>query len=146
MILHKYLVYIIGLHLGLSRWQLLIHDWTKFLPVEWFGYTDRLYGDGGSREEWERALLHHYNSNPHHWRYWLRANSNGNLIKIKMPDKYVREMVADWASAGYCINGEWELREWYQDNVDDMMLSDEAYIENVLINQVETIIMEEFNV
>lgn len=135
-LLHKYIVYVIGRHLGVGRWQLIIHDWTKFLPIEWFGYTNRLYGDDCSQDVWEQALLHHYNSNPHHWRYWVRVTSDGELMKVDMPDAYIKEMVADWASAGYCINGEWELREWYKDNVDQMMLSDHRYIETC-INEVE---------
>lgn len=39
-----------------------------------------------------------------------------------MPDRYVREMVADWASAGYCQNGKLEVVEWYYDNKYGMTL------------------------
>jgi hypothetical protein len=33
-----------------------------------------------------------------------------------MPDKYIREMVADWMGAGKAITGKWEVRDWYEKN------------------------------
>jgi len=41
---HKWHVFIAcrGLHVPL--WQAIIHDWTKFLPCEWFPYVQRFYG------------------------------------------------------------------------------------------------------
>jgi hypothetical protein len=143
-ILHKYIVYVIGRELDLSRFQLLIHDWTKFLPVEWFAYTRKLYGTGGHYKKWQKALLHHYNHNPHHWRYWLRPSTSDCIVKVEMPTKYKKEMVADWASAGYCINEEWDLDKWFQDNKDQMTLTNEIYIEHALIPKVEKIIEQKF--
>lgn len=34
-------------------------------------------------------------------------------VPLAMPERYVREMVADWMGAGRAITGKWEVREWY---------------------------------
>ena len=31
-------------------WQAIIHDWTKFLPCEWFPYVQRFYGAAPPRD------------------------------------------------------------------------------------------------
>jgi len=41
---------------------------------------------------------------------------NGRIQNLKMPDKYIREMVADWMGAGKAITGKWEVRDWYEKN------------------------------
>lgn len=43
----------------------------------------------------------------------LCALLNRQPIALEMPDRYVREMVADWAGAGRTITGRWEVAEWY---------------------------------
>ena len=44
------------------------------------------------------------------------ANADAGLIPMRMPDKYLREMVADWMGAGRAITGRWETCEWYNKN------------------------------
>lgn len=39
-----------------------------------------------------------------------------------MPEKYVREMFADWMGAGRTIFGRWEVREWFSKNNSKMIL------------------------
>lgn len=41
---HKYFVFVAGRALGVSRWRLIKHDWSKFLPSEWFAYVNYFYG------------------------------------------------------------------------------------------------------
>lgn len=36
---HKWFVLMAGLKTGAPLWRLLIHDWTKLLPCEWFPYV-----------------------------------------------------------------------------------------------------------
>jgi hypothetical protein len=55
------------------------------------------------------AWLHHQKWNKHHWEYWV-IPSHGPL---NMPDKYVREMVADWFAAGRAFDGAWDAKNWY---------------------------------
>jgi hypothetical protein len=41
---HKWFVLQAGLKTGAPLWRLLIHDWSKFLPVEWRAYVRTFYG------------------------------------------------------------------------------------------------------
>lgn len=46
---HKWFVFVAGLKRGVPIGQLIVHDWSKFLPSEWWPYADYFYGhDGGS--------------------------------------------------------------------------------------------------
>lgn len=46
---HKWFVFLAGLDRGVPLWQLLIHNWSKFLPWEWMPYAEWFNGlDGGS--------------------------------------------------------------------------------------------------
>lgn len=44
---------------------------------------------------------------------WLAATLNRAPVALAMPERYVREMVADWMGAGRAITGRWEVAEWY---------------------------------
>lgn len=75
---HKRFVYQEGRKLGLTVWRCLIHDWQKFLPIEWFPYANAFYGSGGGKtgkpqgdNVFDWAWLHHQHLGPHHWQYWL---------------------------------------------------------------------------
>lgn len=99
---HKYYVFIGCMKLNISFWQALIHDWTKFQPIEWRGYVQRMRDNKNSTwqsvddtPEYKAAWEHHWHNNPHHWEYWVTDG-----VAAAMPEKYVREMVADWHGAG----------------------------------------------
>ena len=108
---HKWFVFVGCKTLGVSLWQAVIHDWTKFTPAEWGPYVRQFYqADGTKRrvrdtngsydpnaqsEEFKRAWLHHQRQ-PHHWQAWLSIGDGGGLEPLAIPQKYVLEMVADW--------------------------------------------------
>jgi hypothetical protein len=160
---HKYFVYLAGRVLGVSLWRLLIHDWTKLLPCEWFPYMNTFYGKSWQKiphlhRNWEyafdehptlpcagddhcprckakiaadeafnRAWLHHQKWNKHHWQYWVMpedtpSNPSGNPKVLEIPERYAREMVADWIGAGRAITGSWDVRGWYSKNRDHIKL------------------------
>ncbi|MDE2105116.1 MAG: hypothetical protein KGL39_48200 [Patescibacteria group bacterium] len=134
---HKWFVYVAGLRVGAPIWRLLIHDWSKFLPSEWFAYTHYFYGTYPSWEfakriptyEWkhtkegvnaafQRAWLHHIHWNKHHWQYWIMIDdptsaTDLNAVALPMPKKYALEMIADWCGAGRAINGRIDVSGWY---------------------------------
>ncbi len=88
---HKKFILKHGLKVGgIPLWTLIIHDWSKFLPKEFFTGAKKFYGSVEDRK-WIEARNTHYKLNPHHWQHWI---SNG--IAKPIPEKYVREMVADW--------------------------------------------------
>lgn len=118
---HKWFVFVAGLKIGASIWRLLIHDWSKFLPSEWIPYAHTFYDENGNTrykktDEFNMAWLMHQHRNPHHWQHWILREDSGNVIKMSVPNKYIKEMVADWMGAGRAITGKWEVREWYNRN------------------------------
>ena len=44
---------------------------------------------------------------------WLVQTLNQTPLALEMPERYVREMVADWCGAGRAITGRWEVEAWY---------------------------------
>jgi hypothetical protein len=136
---HKWFVLRAGLRTKAPLWRLLIHDWSKFQPCEWGPYVRKFYGSApslnpvyfggdGWREwnqaqwanqiesEFDRAWLHHQHANPHHWQHWMLREDSGAVKLLSMPEKFAREMVADWMGAGRAITGKWEAAEWYARN------------------------------
>jgi hypothetical protein len=128
---HKWYVFRAGLLTKAPLWRLIIHDWSKFSKAEWNPYVNFFYGKGVDYEfrtpevksAFSRAFHHHIHRNAHHWEYWLRYRaSDGSFAPLEMPEKLVREMVADWAGAGRAITGEWELASWYEANAHKIKL------------------------
>ena len=112
---HKAFVFRAGLRTKAPLWRLIIHDWTKYTPSEAPHYGRQFFGDKSDAAGFAAAWLHHQNSNPHHWEYWISrtghdkaAAHNGSL---RMPMWAVREMVADWMGASRAYGGEWP-RDW----------------------------------
>lgn len=116
-------------------WVGLVHDWKKFRPRDWMAYVRQFYLEDGTRinvrdvtgsydaraqtREFNYAWLDHQKSG-HHWQAWVLIGDGGVLSAVKIPDRYLREMVADWIGAGKTQgNG---AREWYQKNKDKMVL------------------------
>jgi hypothetical protein len=135
---HKYYVLVYGLKLGVPIYQLIIHDWTKFLPIEWFPYVNYFYGEK-NQYTFDMAWNHHQKRNPHHWQYWLLYRDDGSTEALEMPYRFILEMVADWCSAGKCITGKVEVVEWYTKNEGKYQfgLDTRVIVEN-LLSFVET--------
>lgn len=132
-LLHKWYVFLACWRLGVPLHQAILHDWTKFLPCEWFPYATWFYHpDNEIWSDWyeaerkaafNRAWLHHQNANPHHWQYWLLIEDDtGVPAALEMPDRFIREMVADWYGAGMAM-GKPDLWGWYTKNADGMTLT-----------------------
>ena len=114
---HKYFVFLAGRDLGLGCWQLLIHDLSKFTAVELPAYGRSFFGDKGDPDGFARAWLHHQNVNPHHWEYWMPRTGHVQSgpkppAPLEMPEKYVREMIADWLGASRGYTGSWDMTDW----------------------------------
>lgn len=111
----------------------LFHDWSKFRPSEWVSYAEHFYGDGRSNDE---AWLNHIHRNKHHWQHWTLREDSGEVKCLKIPDKYILEMVADWYAAGMAITGRPLISSWYEKNKEKMLINKstretlEAIIEN----------------
>lgn len=141
---HKWFVFVECCKLGIP-WLGIIHDWSKFLPSEWLPYARYFYGRYPSVAEippglraqytaltkediayqFDVAWLHHQHRNKHHWQRWLltldSARSNGKLIPLPMPDRYCREMLADWRGAGRAY-GNPNTAKWYSEHREQIQL------------------------
>jgi hypothetical protein len=133
---HKWFVFLAGRKTGAPLWRLVIHDWSKLLPSEWFPYTMKFYGNWGTAESlddadriqvavnraFDMAWLRHQHRNPHHWQHWVLREDDGDTQALRMPDVFVREMVADWMGAGRARAGQWESGKWYDANAHRIVL------------------------
>lgn len=114
---HKWLVMVHCFKAGIP-WRGLMHDNSKFGPTEFF--TSARYFQGNSSpidaEKAERgysyAWQHHKGKNPHHWEYWIDNIGTYKNTPVKIPYKYVVEMVCDWIGAGQTYSKtKWTIKE-----------------------------------
>lgn len=122
-IIHKWYVMVECFKKGLI-WQGLVHDMSKFLPSEFFAYAEYFYGSGKNLIDFDYAWLYHQRKEKHHWQFWILKYDDGDLKVLEMPDKYIKELVADWSGAGKAQghNKPHELQEWYIKNHNKIIL------------------------
>jgi len=86
-------------------WQGIIHDFSKYSPAEFINSARYYQGNSSpiDAEKKEKGYsfmwLHHRGRNPHHWEYWVDGLSRGG-VPVKIPVKYVTEMICDFIAAG----------------------------------------------
>lgn len=159
---HKWYVFLAGLKTGVPIWRLIVHDWQKFSHWEFKAYAQNFFGDDDlnnretheafqkykvteaapfghfAKERFAYAWLHHENTAPHHWGYWI-PRSGKYTGPLPMPETYVREMVADWMGASRAYTGSWNMAEWLSKNgprMEGKMHSQTvALIHDVLVEQ-----------
>ncbi len=110
---HKILVMKGCFKIGLYK-QGLLHDMSKYSPVE-FLVGCKYYQGNRSPNNAERevygyssAWLHHKGRNRHHFEYWVDYSLEQNAVPmagVKMPRKYVAEMLMDRIAASKVYNG-----------------------------------------
>jgi hypothetical protein len=107
-LIHKWFIILTGLRVGkLSLVQLIFHDFSKFLPSELIPYHAYFSGKSKDKAKFHEARALHVRRNKHHWNHWL---NNGEVFE--MPEKYTREMIADWLAAGRGYKGGWNIQPW----------------------------------
>jgi hypothetical protein len=132
--LHKKFVFIECCKLGIPLLG-IIHDLSKFKPSEWLPYAHYFYDKvSGENEDqdFNLAWLHHQHNNLHHYQRWVLLMDDGGIEPQPMPDRYRREMLADWRGAGKAIktvHPDWNVLptdEWYLENADKIILHPET--------------------
>ena len=131
-------------------WQGLTHDLSKYSLTEFLVGAKYFQGDcspnNAEKEEkgYSSSWLHHKGRNKHHFEYWIdySINPGGKLVGMKMPKKYVAEMVIDRISASKNY-----LKEQYNDgsalayylNGRHMMLIDDEtdYLSRYLLTMLD---------
>jgi len=141
LIKHKWFVLLECFKLGVY-WRGIAHDFSKFRPSEFFPYANFFYGNYPEelnifektyfynfptkqiiKRHFNVAWNHHQKRNKHHWQYWLLKNDDGEQFPVGMPEKYLKEMLADWRGAGRAIHGKDETKSWYLKNRDKIILN-----------------------
>ena len=95
-------------------WQGLWHDLSKLSPVEfWAGakyYQGYRSPNNAQREAigYSAAWLHHKGRNKHHLEYWIDYDPrvSKTMTGMRMPERYVAEMVCDRIAASRIYQGE----------------------------------------
>lgn len=113
---HKLLVAEGCFAVGLYR-QGLLHDFSKYSPTEFMVGARFFQGNrspnNAEREEigYSASWLHHKGRNRHHFEYWIDYNMRPTdedqriTIPVKMPGRYVVEMLMDRIAASKIYQG-----------------------------------------
>lgn len=148
---HKWFVFVAGKIImpknhKVSMYRLIVHDWSKFSISEAPHYGRNFFGDKERKDLFHRAWLHHANSNPHHWQYWVLQKD----IIVPMPKKFIREMVADWLGAEKSYGKSWDMSAWLIKNLGKVEIEDSSkeYLYHILIalgyeNVIKRVIIKE---
>ncbi len=135
-------------------WRGIIHDWSKFLPDEWFPYAQHFYGDNSQvwfeltakyglyeaapwgtdpADRFKIAWNLHQKRNDHHYQFWYLTQDSGESFPVGMPLICRFEMLCDWIGAGKAL-GKPYTWEWYEANKKNMKMREEdfAWIEKQL--------------
>lgn len=144
---HKYWVFYYASRLGIV-WQGLVHDLSKFSPVEFFEGVKYWTGKRSpilvAKEQAgiSYAWLHHRGRNKHHYEYWIEKLDTGG-VPHKIPFKYVVEIVCDWLGAcrSYEKNNDGIFQkesDWWQGHVANVKMHEEtkALITSILARMV----------
>lgn len=110
---HKIMVMKHCFKIGLYR-QGLLHDLSKYSPTEFIPgciyYQGYRSPNNAEREDkgYSSAWLHHKGRNKHHFEYWIDYGLGPakGMVGMKMPSKYVAEMMMDRIAASKIYQGE----------------------------------------
>lgn len=151
---HKFYVFVGCRKIGVPIYLAIIHDWTKFLPCEWFPYANHFFNSDGTRRKvrdasgaydpnsqtnnFKMAWLHHQKLK-HHWQSWISIGNKGSISPMEWKEIYIREMIADWIGAGMAISGVKDPTGWYEKNADSLILHEKTRttLEYLLFNYFE---------
>ena len=103
---HKKQVFLLCKKAGILRHG-ITHDLSKFSPVEFLAGVRYFQGNRSPNDAerkakgYSAAWLHHKGRNKHHLEYWIDYSAEGDrhLTGIRMPERYVVEMVCDRIAA-----------------------------------------------
>ena len=98
-LIHKYWVFHYCCKFGIPV-RGLLHDMSKFNPIEFFESVKFYQGDKSPIPEIKKANTvsyawqHHKGRNPHHYEYWTDHYDDGSRVCHKIPYKYLMELLA----------------------------------------------------
>ena len=129
---HKWFVFLAGLKIKAPLWNLITHDLSKFRLSELPHYQRQFFGKKDDPEGFIRCWVRHQNRNPHHWEYWIPRTGHNKCEPpykdnepIPMPEKYIKEMIADWLGASRAYRGKWPEKDnwpWLDNNLQEIRI------------------------
>lgn len=121
--------------------EVLNHDLDKLEPENLVKQCLRLTdGDKLSDEDIDEinaVVRKHVKTNRHHCEYWGKSTDDHNTIGVhceKMPDRYIYEMMADWASTAEEKGT--KIIDWYNKCVDSRWFFSE-HQKNIMLKSIE---------
>lgn len=127
--------------------QISLHDASKYSPEEWEPYRTNFYPLNDKEKEeykndFEKAWLHHYTVNKHHWDYWYKIYKNVDMMDLLS----VIELCCDWIAMNFVFKG--TALEYYHSGVEDCKNKDEQiYLgdkQSKIIKQIFTLFYQEY--
>ena len=116
------------------------HDRSKDEREEYYAYDQYFYGrrTKAVEDEFNYAWLHHIHHNPHHWQHWVLINDDPEegTVALRMPYKYVIEMICDWWAFSWTKGDLYEIFDWYDKHKARMVLHENTreLVEEILGN------------
>lgn len=127
--------------------EVMKHDADKLEPENIRRQSLRMTATGVPKPEDEKDIYEvirdHVKSNPHHCEFWGKPNEDHMSVGVhceSMPDKYIYEMMADWASTAEergTIIKDWydkcvlkENRWFFNDHQKEIMLACMDYLQD----------------
>ena len=103
------------------------HDFSKNTVKEYYAYDEYFYGVNHTKavqEDFNMAWLHHIHNNPHHWQHWVLINDDPDegTVALRMPYRYVLEMICDWWAFSWAGDNLYEIFNWYDSHKSHMIL------------------------
>lgn len=123
-----------GERLNVPEEQLEIHDWSKWAPSQFPAYAQKFHPGSSPvdaatvSDEFAAAWLDHIHKEPHHWQHWIFPDGyspEGSTLEkgvMEMPERYAREMVADWMGASKAYTDSWDMTDWLKKNLPQLKL------------------------
>lgn len=104
--------------------MILLHDDTKTIPSQYDAYDKYLFDphSDSTERDYRYAKLEHYNTNTHHWQYWILRDESGNII-LDMPYECIIEMICDWWSYSWQCGDLFQIFDWYEEHKKKIKLS-----------------------
>lgn len=98
-------------------WEALVHDLSKFRPIEWNGYVARFasgndYHGMAGDIRYYLAWNDHQKRNNHHWQHFIMIRDNGETEVLPMPHRARLHMLCDWRGMGKSL-GKPDIKGWY---------------------------------
>ena len=126
----------------------ILHDWSKFMPTEFFPYAKMFYGRikpirdktgyydpySSNNKVFTNSWINHLHRNKHHWQHFALVDESVSIKLMEMPEKYILEMLSDWMGAGKAQKSTLNAIQWYRIHRNNIALHSNSrkFLENKL--------------